>query len=123
MISKEKKNYKAGDKIFKISYNSDFFIEEIEVEKIGNKFMYLSNDHRYEFGEGITEYRGSSKDWYVGYRIENLFTTREEVEEEVYKRRLIKKIDFNCNPSLNYFLDKLSPSLLSLIHKEITENR
>jgi len=123
MISKEKKNYKVGDKIFRISYDSDFFMEEMEVEKIGNKFMYLSNDHRYEFGEGNTECKWSNKDWYAGYCLESLFASREECEEEIYKRKLIKKIDFNCNTNLTTFLDKLSPSLLSLIHKEITENR
>ena len=121
MISKEKKDYKAGDKIFKISFNSDYSIEEMEVEKVGNKYMYLSNDHRYEFGEGNTEYQWSNKDCVTGYYLENLFTSKEEVEEEVYKRRLIKKIDFN-NTSLNTFLGKLSVEILENITKELKIN-
>jgi hypothetical protein len=89
MISKEKKDYKVGDKIFIISYYFDYFIEEMEVEKIGSKFMYLSNQHRYEFGEDYTTIKWSY--WTIGYYLRNLFTDKAEAEKEAYKRNLTKE--------------------------------
>jgi hypothetical protein len=120
MISKEKKDYKAGDKIFKISFNSDYSIEEMEVEKIGNKYMYLSNDHRYEFGKLYTECKWSNKEWDSAHYLESLFASREEADEEINRHGLIKKMAFN-NTSIYSFLSKLSTGLLNNIYEEITE--
>ena len=121
MISKEKKDYKVGSVIYIIITHLDHFsIQEVLVEKIGSKYMYLSNKHKYEFGDDCTTYKCSSKDWITGYYLESLFTDKSEAEKEAYKRDLARRIENNFRRnSIGLFLKSINVKLLEDIAKEL----